>query len=99
MTATASGVRYQVSTIAHHTADASEWVAALPHGPITELTGIGPLILAIVQDAEAPMSAADVTADLRELVPDAPEDAEAVVAAFLQDLAQLGVLTIESGEG
>lgn len=77
--------------------DTSVWVGLLPSGPITELTGIGPLLLEILEDAARPLSAAEATARMRELVPDAPIDAEEIVGTFLKGLAEMGILLHAEG--
>ncbi|EYT48749.1 hypothetical protein [Brachybacterium muris] len=69
------------------------WVGAFPAGPIVHLQGAAPLILDVLEDAPGALSVSGTCAVLRELLEDVPEDLDAVVADFLEELAGLGLLS------
>lgn len=83
---------YRLGDLVLDRADDGIWAAPLPTGPIMLLQGISPVILELVAEAPDPVTAGEVLERLVELVDDAPEDAQALVAAHLAELCAHGVL-------
>lgn len=88
-----TAVRYRLGRVARETApDGVVWVAAIPHGPISALDGVGPLVLDVLDEADGPLGADEVTAVLLEHLEGMPDGAGELVAGFLAQLAELGVV-------
>lgn len=70
------------------------WAGVLPHGPILRLGGAAAPLLAVLAEKGEALDSADVTAHLRAEIVGMPEDAEQVIAEFLDQLADLGLVEI-----
>lgn len=90
-------ITYRTAPAAAEDDAAGRWAAAFPTGPIVHLSGAAPLILDVLEDCSRPLTVTETCAELRELVDDVPEDLEQVVGAFLEQLAELGLLTRQEG--
>lgn len=84
--------RYRLRPMVHERDGEDLWAGALPHGPIVRLGGAAGPVLAVLAETGEPCAAAEVVARMREEVDGVPEDAEQVVAAFLRELADLGLV-------
>lgn len=92
--AAAANMRYRVGLLAIEEDASGIWVAPIPDGPIVRVDGIGPLILELLSAHAEGCTLAELTAAVRQAVPDAPDaaEAEALVGAFLEQLASLHVI-------
>lgn len=92
--AAAADIRYRVGLLAIEEDASGTWVAPIPDGPIVRVDGIGPLILELLSAHAEGCTLAGLTAAVRQAVPDAPDaaEAEALVGAFLEQLASLHVI-------
>ena len=90
-------MRYHLKDLVHDEhEDGTMWVGALPHGPIVQVTGAGLLVMDAMLAAEGePRDAAEITAFLRTMYEDLPVEAEGMIAEFLRELEQLGVVEQE----
>lgn len=84
--------RYRVLPHAFHDDDTGRWVAPFPAGPISRLSGIGPLVLDLLSEDDAPLGAAALTARLREAIDDAPAGSDAIVIDFCEELVEMGLV-------
>lgn len=84
--------RYRALPFAWEDDPDGRWFAPLPAGPISRLSGAGPMLLDVVVGAERPLSAQDVAQTVEGLLLGVPEDLEETVEAFLEELFRLGLL-------
>ncbi|MFC0674723.1 PqqD family peptide modification chaperone [Brachybacterium hainanense] len=68
------------------------WAGALPSGPIISLGGIAEIVLYVLEEQDEPLGVVDVLGRLREQLEELPEDAEEIIAGFLEDLDRVGLL-------
>lgn len=71
---------------------AGRWVAPFPAGPISLLSGVGPLVLDLLAEGDEPIGTGALTARLREEIADAQPDSEAIVIGFCEELAAMGLM-------
>lgn len=87
--------RYRLGDVVTEWVEDELWVGALPDGPIGRLDGVGMLVLEALADGEA-RGVEEIVAILRREVEGMPEDAGQVVAGFLRDLEENGVVHRDS---
>lgn len=91
--------RYRLRPLAVEPEGEGAWAGALPDGPVVWIGGTGAAVLGVLADdppafgqgAQA-LTADQVTARIAEIIADLPEDAGAIVAGFLEELAEAGLL-------
>lgn len=90
-------LRYRMGTVAWaDDEDTGElYVAALPEGPITQITGVGPALLSLIDEAPEGLTEAELFEQMRGLFTDIPEGAEVIVREFLAEMVSHAVLTTE----
>lgn len=90
--------RYRLLPHAVEAAEDGLWVGALPQGPILWVSGIGEQVLEVLAEPAAPaLHAEDVVARLTPVLEGMPPDAAEVIADFLEQLAEAGLLRAEPG--
>lgn len=85
-------IAYRAAPAACEDDAAGRWVGAFPAGPIVHLTGAGPLILDVLEEADGALTVAEACAEIRALLLDVPEDLDDIVADFLEELAGYGLV-------
>lgn len=96
--------RYRLRPLAVEPEGEGAWAGTLPDGPVLWIGGTGAVVLGVLGDPAAvddaePLTAAEVTARIAELVEDLPGDAGTIVASFLEELADAGLLDRLEGDG
>lgn len=81
-------VRYAIGQVGweHDPATDCVYVASLPQGPILRIDGAGAPILALLIEADAPLTIGEILARLGERIPELPDDADEHVERFLTQM-------------